>query len=336
MTLLALVAGFRAVAAAPAKTKAPPVARVVIMQDTNATATFTPNPEVVRRMVDQGVEHLTGKTNLVAAWRSLVSTNDVVGLKVFSAPGGTTGTRPAVAGAVAESLIAAGLPATNVIIWDKQMSELVRAGFGEVASRVGVRLASSADAGYDEKTFYDSSILGQLVFGDLEFGRKGEGIGRKSFVSKLVTKEMTKIITITPMLNHNLAGVTGNLLSLALGSVDNTLRFESDPVRLDTAVPEICALPILGDRVPLNIVDGLICQYEGEQRSLLHYSEELNQLRFSTDPVALDVLSIEEMKRLRALHSMPPPKVSLELYKNASLVEVGISERKNIKVDTYP
>src|SRR6185369_5874128 len=112
----------------------------------------------------------------------------------------------------------------------------------------------------------DNPILGQLVWSDLEFGRKGDGVGRKSFVSKLLVQGMTKIINITPLLNHNSAGVCGNLYSLAAGSVDNVLRFESDSRRLATAVPEIYALPSIGDRVVLNITDALICQYHGEQR----------------------------------------------------------------------
>ena len=86
-------------------------------------------------------------------------------------------------------------------------------------------MASSVQAGWDEKVFYDSVPLGNLVWGDLEFGKTGSGIGRKSFVSKLLTRGITKLINISPLLNHNLAGVSGNLYSLALGSVDNILRF---------------------------------------------------------------------------------------------------------------
>ena len=67
--------------------------------------------------------------------------------------------------------------------------------------------AGAAESGYDEKVFYDTPLLGSLVWGDLEFGKKGEGIGRKSFVSKLVSTNMTKIVNITPLLNHNEAGV---------------------------------------------------------------------------------------------------------------------------------
>jgi hypothetical protein len=133
-------------------------------------------------------------------------------------------------------------------------------------------------------------------------------------------------------MNHNEVGVAGNLFSLALGSVDNATRFESDPERLARVVPEIYALPSLSDRVVLNIVDALICQYEGEERSLLHYSTVLNQLRFSRDPVALDVLSIHELDAQRQVAKVPPIKANLDLYNNAELIELGVSDLKRIHV----
>jgi hypothetical protein len=206
------------------------------------------------------------------------------------------------------------------------------AGYFELAHRFGVRVAGSAESGYDEKVFYDAALLGNLVWGDFEFGKKGEGVGRKSFVSKLVTAGMTKIINITPMMNHNEGGVFGNLFTLTAGSVDNFARFEADKDRMASAVPEIYALPSLSDRVVLNITDALICQYEGEERSLLHYSAILNQLRFSHDPVALDVLSLQELDRQRALAHAPPIKFESDLYDNAALLELGISDPKRIDV----
>src|SRR4029077_14469539 len=134
-------------------------------------------------------------------------------------------------------LLLAGLPSKHIVIWDRQINDLKDAGFGAISEKYGVRLAGSAqegwDPGHDDKTKpYETPLLGNLVWGDLEFGKKGEGIGRKSFASKLLTHQITKIINISPLLNHNLAGVSGNLFSLAQGSVDNFVRFESDANRL--------------------------------------------------------------------------------------------------------
>ncbi len=312
--------------------RAVPTARVVLVRDPQATQTFQANPARVRSMLERALVELTGAGDVTAAWRSLVSTQDVVGLKVLASLGPTSGTRPAVVEAVVEGLLAAGLPPAHIVIWDRHTEDLRYAGFPELARRYGVRVAGSVEAGYDSQTFYDAPLLGTLLWGDWDFGKKGEGVGRKSYVSQLVSRELTKIINITPLLNHPVAGVSGNLYGLAMASVDNTWRFESDAARLAEAVPEICALPALGDRVVLCIVDALLCQYQGSQRGLLHYSTVLNELRLSRDPVALDVLSLKELDRQRQLMDIAPGKVNLELYENAALLELGVSDLQRIDV----
>jgi hypothetical protein len=220
------------------------------------------------------------------------------------------------------------------VIWDKHLADLRRAGFVELGQQLKVRVAGSAEEGYDPKAFYESAPVGQLVWGDHEFGQRGEGIGRKSFVSRLVSQQLTKIINVTPLLNNYQSGVAGNLHGLALGSVDNTLRFEKDWDRWAEVIPEIVALPEVGDRVVLNVVDALICQYEGQQSSLLHYATRLNQLRFSIDPVALDVLSLEELENQRLSAVTAPARDYLTIYRNATLLEIGVSELRSIRVET--
>jgi len=310
-------------------------ARVVAIENANALTDFQPDAAILQIMVNRGLTNFTGKTPVAAAWRSLVSTQDVIGIKVFSAAGMLSGTRPAVVAAVIHGLLDAGVPPQHIVIWDKHEDDLRAAGYFKLGAQLGVRVAGSAEAGYDPASFYlpDTVILGNLVWGDLEFGKKGEGVGRKSFVSKIVSRQMTKIINIAPLLNQESAGVCGQLYSLALGSVDNTLRFESDNGRLAVAVPEIYALPVLGDRVVLDITDALIGQYEGGARGLLHYSSVLNQLWFSRDPVALDTLAIKELDRERRAFDAPEFKLNLELYANATLLQLGVNDPAKIHVE---
>jgi hypothetical protein len=310
-------------------------ARVVTVENAQATSAFQPDAECVQAMVSRGITNFTGKATPREAWRSLVSTQDTVGIKVFSITGPVSGTRLAVVEAVVRGLLDAGVPPKQIIIWDKHEDALRAAGFSRLAARLGVGVAGSAEAGYDEKTFYspETAIIGNLVWGDLEFGKKGEGVGRKSFVSKLVSNRITKIISVAPLLNENDAGLCGHLYGLAMGSVDNTKRFEGDAGRLAVAVPEIYALPALGDRVALNITDALIGQYEGGPRGLLQYSEVLNQLWFSRDPVALDVLALKELDRRRRATRAPEFKLNTELYTNASLLELGACDPAKIQVE---
>ena len=308
------------------------IARVVIVEQFGVVESFHPDTDAVAGMIARGMTNFTRKATVNAAWLSLVTTNDRVGIKVYSTPGSLSGTRAAVVEGMIRQLLAAGVPATNLIVWDKRYADLVLAGYLALGRKYGVVIAGASDSEYDDAQFYENPLLGKLVWGDHEFGKRGLGVGRKSFVSKLVTQRMTKIINVSPMLSHNAAGVSGNFFSLALGSVDNTLRFDNQPDALLQALPEIYALPILADRVVLNVVDGLVCQYEGEEKGLLHYSTVLNQLRFSKDPVALDVLSFQEITRLRgANYGTNDTKRILELYSNASLLELGISDPKLIR-----
>jgi len=92
----------------------------------------------------------------------------------------------------------------------------------------------------------------------------------------------------------------------------------------------------MGDRVALNIVDALICQYQGEEHTLLHYSTALNQLWFSTDPVALDVLALQEIDAQRKAAKASAVKTSLDLYQNAALLEIGVSDPRRIDVTRLP
>ena len=82
MFLWGLELGAWSFAAAPPITAPPqlPQARVVVVQDALALESFTPRPDIIRKMVERGLLAHTGKTTLAEAWRSVVKTNDVVGL----------------------------------------------------------------------------------------------------------------------------------------------------------------------------------------------------------------------------------------------------------------
>ncbi|MBX3744612.1 MAG: DUF362 domain-containing protein [Verrucomicrobiae bacterium] len=322
----------------------PGQSRVVVVRDPNATQAFAPAGSVVTEMVRRGVTTLTGEASASAAWRSLIAPDDIVGIKVHAPPGPFSGSRPAVAEAVIRGLIEAGHPASRIVLWDRRLEDLRRAGFETLATALGVQIAGAVDAGFDPDVFYANPLLGRPVFGDLEFERTRPGTpresgpvaGRHSHLSRLVTRRLTRHINIAPLLNHNTAGVSGILYTVASAATDNFVRFEAHASLLASAVPEIYGQPQLADRVALNIVDALVGQYEGRHRSLLHRAGALNQLRFSTDPVALDVLSIEELNRLRVAAGDPPGPSRFELYSNARLLELGTDDPHEIDLVIAP
>ena len=331
--------------ASAAETFPPPIAgataRVVVVQGENLLSAFLPDAARVETAFNRGLTNFTRTAGVATAWRGLVATNDTVGIKVFSAPGPLCGTHAAVVAAIVRGLLAAGLPPQQIVIWDKHADDLRAAGFFELGTELGVRVAGAAETGYDADTFYlpDSPVIGALVWGDLEFGKteKDPAAGKKSFVAKIVSRQMTKIISVAPLINENAAGVCGHLFSLGLGSVDNTRRFEANGgERLARALPEIDALPVIGDRVVLHVTDALLGQSEGGPAGFLQFSTVVNQLWFSRDPVALDVLALRELERESKAAGRLPPHANQEIFSTAALLQLGVNEPEKIAVEKVP
>jgi Domain of unknown function (DUF362) len=309
-------------------------ARVVIAQGKNLFDAFLPHEDAVENLFNAGLTQFTSTANAADAWRSLVSSNDTVGIKVFAEPGPLTGTRPTVVAAVVRGLMAAGIAPGKIIIWDRHSEDLRNAGFFSLARKLGVDCAGAVESGFDTNTFYlpDAPVIGALVWGDVEFGNTNKDVGKKSFVSKLVSQRLTKIISIAPLINENYAGTCGHFFGLALGSVDNVRRFEYNGNRLATALPEIYALPAVGDKVVLCVTDALLGQYEGGPENYLQYATIRQQLWFSRDPVALDTLALKELSRERKLAEVTPLPSNFEIYTNATLLQLGISDPAKIQL----
>jgi hypothetical protein len=316
------------------------VVRVVAVQGDHLLDAFVPDEARVEPAFNRGLTYFTGQTTVSNAWRSLVATNDTVGIKVFSAPGPVCGTRTAVVAAIIHGLFAAGLPPGRIVIWDRHAADLRTSGYFDLGRTLGVRVAGAEDEGYDTNAFYlpDTPVVGELMWGDLEFGRtnKDGSIGKKSYVSKLVSQQMTKIISVTPLMNENSAGVCGHFFSLALGSVDNTRRFEGNADRLAVALPEIYALPLIGDRVVLNVTDALLAQYQGGPKGYLQFSLVRNEIWFGHDPVALDTMALKELMLQRRLINAPSMPSNFAIYTNAVLLELGVNDPSRIQIEKAP
>ena len=323
--------------------------KVVIVESSEAVQSFVPNQEKIREMVDVGIKETTGEETALNGILSLISTNDVVGIKVYTLHSEAGGTRTEVVRAVIDILKEAGLPSEHIIVWVRSMDTLRSSGFLKLSKELKVGIAASSQEGFDKEVSYNSFFPSSLVAGDVEFNNKNNfditpvasrdsDVGRRSFLTKLLTKRITKIIMITPLLHHNLLGLTGHIYSLSSGSTDNFLRFEMDGDRLAEAASEIYAMEEVGDRVVLCITDALLCQYRGQNNGFLHYSKPLNELMFSFDPVALDWMSLKTMLDIR--NSIDGVNQSLSVFspsgktlcENAILLELGNGHESKLQI----
>jgi len=69
----------------------------------------------------------------------------------------------------------------------------------------------------------------------------------------------------------------------------------------------------------------------------LHYSNALNEIRLSTDPVALDWLSMRELNAERTAAGISLSHTNgLEIYSNAALLELGVNDPAKIQLERLP
>jgi len=74
--------------------------------------------------------------NSTAAWRRIASANDTVSLKVNTLGGRGISTNVDLVAAVCERLQQAGVPARNIIVWDRDTEEMERAVFASPSAAI--------------------------------------------------------------------------------------------------------------------------------------------------------------------------------------------------------
>ncbi len=301
-----------------------PVARAVAARSTVFFATdprvltdgFTPVPAVVRAMVNDLVMAATRRGTPAAAWRSLVKTSDVVGIKVAAAPGAMGGTHPEVVRAVARGLQEAGVPASRIVVWDRNREDLLAAGYSE--SDPDFRLAwVNPTTGYDRAATLTAPVLGRLIWGDSKFGEKkgtrledmlstGDQLSSTSYYATVLSQRVTKVINLPSLCDSFMCGLNGALANMTLWNVDNWRRFVREPNFGNPYLAEIYADPMVRDKVVFTIMDGLALQFAGGPFPNPNFTRQNLTIYASTDPVAIDATAMRLIDEYRRANKLPP------------------------------
>ena len=281
-------------------------------------AGMTPKPEVVSRMVESLVCAVTGTSSASDAWRSLIKPGEKVGIKVSSQPGPVGGTHPAVAQAVVEGLIAAGIKSGDIIVWDRRREDLVAAGYDRIPV-LNLRWIEKG-AGYDPRVMVTASATGRLVFGDLGFKESQNSLSdilgptaqlsQDSHVPIILSRDVDKVINIPSLCDSYFTGINGALAGMTLGTLDNWRRFGRGEGYGDSALADVYGSEWIGKKVALTIMDAMVLQYAGGP-----YPSPVNCVTYSAlfaskDPVAIDATGLRLLDEQRSVSRMP--KASLD------------------------
>src|SRR5205085_12036089 len=297
-----ILAFFFLIASALAQNPRPAAPSIVYSaQDAAAIKEYRTDPAVVRAMVNHLVLAATGQPDLARAWGSLVSPNDKIGIKICAVGGELFTTHRDVVNAIVDGLVAAGQKRSSIIVWDRSLGGINEAGYRP--EKEGYQMKSIAPRdGYDPKAVFTAPLSGKLTWGDLEF-RSDRGkipllsdqeiTSDDSHFARILSSEVTKIINVPVMSDSGSCGIAGCLYNVTIPNIDNWRRFTQSRYG-HAAIPEIYRMPIIGSKVVLNIMDGLMAQYAGGPQSQPNFAVHHATILASKDPVAIDALTVRQ------------------------------------------
>jgi len=276
-------------------------AKVVSVYSEKAFAGTSPDATVVAKMLDKAAETFKGGA-AADLWKSLFTADDVVGIKLNCISRSVKPNKELI-DAVVANLKAAGVKENNIIVWDRFEDQLVRRARLKVNTGTeGVRIygtekTNDSLSGYDKDVYYESDVDTKEYRGET---------GNRSLVSKIVTKDCTKIVNLGVLKDHNVAGVSGCLKNIAFGAVNNTARFHREPMYCSPAIADIYAIPAVRQKTVLHILDALrVCYNGGPDCPNPAYIVPFSTIYVATDPVACDTIGLEVVVRLRKEHGLP-------------------------------
>lgn len=307
---------FCGLASAQAQTAQTLPARSIVYSahDPAAIKDYRTDPAVVRAMVDRLLLAVTGQNDRARAWRSLVSPNDKIGIKISAAGGELFTTHRDVVNAIVDGLVAAGHSRSSIVVWDRSLGGMKDAGYRLSAEGYQVKSIAPRD-GYDPEAIFTAPLTGKLIWGDLEF-RADQGTvpllsdqeqtSDDSHFAQIVSSEVTKIINVPVMSDSSTNGLAGCLYNVTIPNIDNWRRFTQVYSHGGFAIAELYNNAVIGKKVVLNLMDGLAAQYAGGPQSQPNYAVHHATLLASKDPVAVDAIALQRIDQWRLKAKLPP------------------------------
>ncbi len=291
----------------------PSKARVVVARDDQLTrGKVGEHAESIRKLLDAGMQKLTGATDAESAWRTYFRPGNRIGIKV-----NTLGlaTQPAVVDAIVAGLRRAGVPADNILIWDRFDVELRRAGFRINKSTTGPRCYGT-----------DGDRIGSGYLPDIESsGRIG------SCYSRIVAEKVDTLICVPVLKDHNLAGVSLGLKNF-YGAIHNPNKYHDH--NCDPYVADVVRHRYIAPKWKLTVCDAMRAQYHAGPGRSVEYAWPFGGMIISDDIVAADAVAADLLEAKRATAGLPTlaiEKRPTSHIATAARVGLGTADRRRIQ-----
>lgn len=316
--------------------------RVALVRNISSVKGNTIVEQEVHDMIARSMLELTGEKKLKKAWRRFVGPKDRIGLKVNPVAGKSLSTSHEVVRAVIAQLEESGIKRSQITIWDRREFELHDVGF-TAENYPGIRITGTEQMD-SEGLYYgkDGKLYGEhMIDRDWYYWVDVEGEydeytmpymvngGKYSYFTKIVTRELDKIINI-PILKNAGMTVTLALKNLAFGSVSNTGRLHAK--LWNETCAQVCAFAPLRDKVVLNIVDGIKGCFNGGPGANPQFFCNYHTIIAGSDPVAVDRIGYDIVlaKRIAEGLQKEGTPAALEFMRQAEQLSLGVADRDRI------
>lgn len=232
------------------------------------------NPEALRAMLDASMVQLTGAGSAREAWAGLFSPDEKIAIKVNAFYNSEIFTHTELVTAVTDSLIDAGIPAEQIIVFDSTSKELTRAGYTVNKEQPGVQCLGS-----------DGSF------------RAGYKVNNIPVNLSAIPLDCHAIINMPVLKSHMLSGLTFALKN-HFGTVSSPGSLHAP---LTENIAALNALPEIKDRTRLVIGDILeACLQHANTFPYWQADYRGDSILVSHDPVATDAAGLAIFAQLRS------------------------------------
>jgi hypothetical protein len=314
-----------------------PPSRVFYGSDPAMLDGYQADASAVETMTDRLVMDVTGQRSVAAAWRTMVGPGDHIGIKIDAAGGLDFSTHRPIVMAVLRGLSEAGVPMSQVVIFDR--ADPAAAGYADAPDGAAVRRIDPI-TGYEPKAAVMMPVIGRLIWGDLGFQPRDpnplalirrEQYSAESHWSRLICG-LNKIINIPVMSASEDCGMAGCIYNLTVPNVDNWRRFVNPPECGDPYLAQLYADDHIKPKVIINIMDGLIAQYGGGPDWQPDFSWRNATIYASKDPVAIDATALRLLEVWRKDAGLPDITPSAKYLQTAESMGLGNYNQTRIEL----
>jgi uncharacterized protein (DUF362 family) len=251
-----------------------------------------PTQESAKAMLERAMAELTGKSDLGEAFAMFVHKNDKVAIKpngIAGQKGATMATNKELILEIVRGVIAAGVPASSIIVYEQYPSFLAGTRVADRSRTMSSEFPTEIKAFVHENK--DATMSPIIV----------AGVGTK-FVRPFT--EATAVINVGMIKDHSICGYTGAMKNITHGSTINPQAFHAH--NASPQIAQLYAQDVVKSRVRLHITDAYKVIYDqGPLDKNPKRRVPYEAVYAATDPVALDVVGWEVVEQLRKENGLP-------------------------------